>query len=631
MIMGMLSYKYTHRVWAWITGAGVALLYPASAYAQNMDIFAVETFIGTIIVKILTVLNLLTWILFGFLTYLLDPRFMFDLTGDGKEGSLMDMLNQIWQLSRDITNIGFAIMLVVAAVIMIVKADKGVIQDKITGFVLTVILVNFSWFIPRVILDVANVATATIFGIPSLLNQAGAQQCKYTSSFQEQGCTPKGDGTFTCDCILITNMQMFVDDWKDLDDQPAWECPGGAIFCYKYETMQPDSVASYSAILNGLIVNHGRLRELGRVPAPLKGGSKISELVVFIIREIILVVFHIAFFFPLLAMAVAFFVRIPILWVTMAFMPFFFLGKILPDSVKELIGDKMDDIMKQFLKAAFLPAVVAVPLSIGFIMINAGAQLTGNQSAGISIRLFDGVSNLWQLMWMCMSMGVLWVGVFKALAGSGNGIIEKSSTVIKGAGENFGRAMLDKVPVPVPGLSMNLGELKAKVNAGLAGAGAGSGSSPVPKATSASDVGKAAKSYSGKPADIDKLSKSISKLADQVRQNKGADAKKTAKGINDMHGDIIGSEKPVEDLEKFVKELKNVRTNEGKPTDSPEIKELEKQIENLRRSGDASKQLAFSATPWVTPPTGPGTTPAMPPSVALPPTAPGAPQGPMTA
>ncbi len=452
MIMGMLSHKHTQRFLTWITGAGVALLYPMSAYAQNMNIFAAENFIGTMVVKAITVINLLTWILFGFLNYLLDPRFIFDMNDSGQEGAFMEILNQIWQLSRDITNIGFAIALVAAAVVMIVKADKSVISDKVGSFVLTIILVNFSWFIPRVILDVANVATATVFGIPSLLNQAGGQQCKYVGASAEENCTAKGDGTYDCDCIIITNMQIFVDNWEDLDKQTAWDCPGNELFCYKYEKMEPDTVASYSAILNGLIVNHGRLRELGRVPASLAGGSKISELIVFIMRELLLLAFHIAFFFPLLAMTVAFFLRIPILWITMAFMPFYFLGRILPDSIKEITGDKMDEIMKQFLKAAFLPTIVAIPLSIGFIMINAGSQLTGNASAGISIRLFDGVSNLHQLLWMCMSMGVLWVGVFEAL--KDKGIMSKGVEGIQNYGQSLG-SLAGKValstPLPVPG------------------------------------------------------------------------------------------------------------------------------------------------------------------------------------
>lgn len=429
-----------------LTGVGTALLYPASAYAQALNgnnIFAAEGFIADIVVKILTAINLLTWILFGFLNYLLDPRFMFDTGQNGQDGKFMDILNQIWQLSRDITNVGFAIVLVAAAVVMIATAKKDIIADKVTKFVLAVILVNFSWFIPRVILDVANVATSTIFGIPSLINQAGAQQCKYTSGSDEGGCTANGDGTFSCDCILITNMQIFVDNWEELDKQPAWECPGNELFCYKYEKMTPDSVASYSAILNGLIVNHGRLRELGRVPASLAGGSKISELIVFLIRELILVAFHIAFFFPLLAMTIAFFIRIPVLWITIAFMPFVFLGKMIP-----MIKGETDKIWDNFLKAAFLPAMVAVPLSIGFIMINAGSQLTGQTAAGISIRLFDGVTNLWQLMWMCMSMGVLWVGVFEVLTKHG-GIMAKGAETIKGIGEGYGKLAL-KAPLAAP-------------------------------------------------------------------------------------------------------------------------------------------------------------------------------------
>lgn len=656
MIMGMFKHTKTYRAGMWMAGAAASLLYPASAYAANGLIFTTQSTIAEGVSWLLTAINLLTWMLFGFLTYLLDPRFMFGLTEDGQSTAFMDMLNQIWQLSRDVTNIGFAIILVGAAVMMTVMANKDYVADKAKGFVMVVILVNFSWFIPRVILDVANISTATIFGIPSLIGQDGNNACEYTSAFQGDNCTANGDGSFKCKCVVITNMKVFVDNWEDLDGTDGWSCIGNALFCYKSEAYTPGTVSNFSAILNGLIVNHGRLRELGQVPRNLQGSDRISELIVFVVREIILVVFHIALFFPLLAMTVAFFIRIPTLWITIAFMPFFFLGKVLPEQVKKFTGDALDGIMENFVKAAFLPAAVAVPLSIGYIMINAGSRLPSTATQ-VRIALFPGVTNLWELLWMCMSLGVLWVGVFKVLSESG-GMIEKTSEVIKSTGQAAGTAAFRGIPVTLPGgMKMNMGQLGDSIKKGLSGGGF---SLPQPKTVSTTETNAAAKKFQGKPADVTKLTKEIGNLTTAIKAGNKEDASKALKGMNKISGNnVAGTDNTVSDLENLLKKM--IQENGGAST--PEMNDLRDAIKDLKAAGPKSdkfaaaaavpraERLVIPANPSLPGPATPGptvggmdvgtiasTTPVAPvtPSAApLPPAAPttlpGTPQGPMTA
>ncbi len=593
MIMGMLSYKQTQRLWPWIAGAG-ALCYPAGAFAQNSMIFSTQSTIAEVVTWCLTAMNLLTWMLFGILTYLLDPRFMFGLTGNGQNTAFMDMLNEIWQLSRDISNIAFAVILVGAAVQMSVMAKKDYIAEHAKKFVLVVILVNFSWFIPRVVLDIANIATATIFGIPSLVGQNAGDACSYTSAYKGSECIDNGDGTFTCSCIVITNMKVFVDNWKQLDGTDGWSCVGQALFCYKSEKYTPGSVSNFSAVLNGLIINHGRLRELGQVPKSLKGSNKISELIVFVVRELILVVFHVALLFPLLAMTVAFLIRIPTLWITMAFMPFYCLGLILPDKIKEYTDGALDDILKNFIKAAFLPAIVAIPLSIGYIMINAGSKLPSSASQ-VKIALFPGITNLWELLWMCMSLGVLWVGVFKALSTAG-GVIETSSSAIKSVGESTGMNALRSVPVPVPGGGGTVGGVWNKIKDNLKdGIGSNANVPKVPDTVRSGDTAKAAKKFAaGKDADVGKLTTAVKDLTKHINSGNKTEATKSLKDINDLSGSaVVGKKDAAADLQKLLDGM--VKEKGGTPTS--EMKDLKNAIDALKTKAPRANSFAFSPAP----------------------------------
>src|SRR3990167_3458282 len=93
-------------------------------------------------------------------------------------------------------NIIFAIMLLAGAILTIVFGKQEVVKQHLVKFILAVILVNFSWFFPRVIFDIANVTTATIYGLPNLVNS----KCKWI----DKNGTPKN-------CVVVTDILFFED------------------------------------------------------------------------------------------------------------------------------------------------------------------------------------------------------------------------------------------------------------------------------------------------------------------------------------------------------------------------------------------------------------------------------------
>ena len=386
----------------------------------------------------------------------LNPIFILDVgaakDGLGGDGPLLDMLHEIWQLMRDLVNVMFAVLLVVGAIMTIVQANTETVKNYRVKFILAVVLVNFSWFVPRVILDVSQVLTYTVYQIPSAFRN-GPNAVK---------CTLPGldDAGNEIPCIIITNVKFLentndedvVEIEGDTEGKEGWVCPLKGLVCYEQKNFNenPETWTS-SSILNGLIINHAQLRVLANIrqPDPPAGQDReLTELITFLMRMLLVLVIHIGLFFPMLAMVVAFFIRIPILWVTMAFMPLAFLGYVIGDKMGDL--DTVKKIWKRFLSAAFLPLLVAIPITIGFILINAGANVeppAAFKEFNTFIPLLASVNDFWELLWMFIAIFVLWTETFAIL--NKDELIGKFTTPIQNFGQNVGKLAL-QAPLAAP-------------------------------------------------------------------------------------------------------------------------------------------------------------------------------------
>jgi hypothetical protein len=422
------------KILAGLAGFTALLLFLTSGETLNVTIAIAqgggENPPSTSIVKLFTELNSLIITLLNFLgilalkiiDWLLDPNviFGFDHTGASTDEGT-NILLKVWQYSRDIMNMIFAILLVIGAMVTVVTAKREIIAPYAMKFVLAVILVNFSWFFPRVILDVANVATASVYNLPSLMNS----RCQWMD-WQPDGVhadgTPRWQSVPT-QCKAISKVEFFPNPDKPLS------CPNGSnpllmesILAICMENLDDPSTGRITntgfGILNGLVVNHGHLLRINQVAGCPPGGcgevDKISEAIRFVIMTSIVVFVHMLLVFPLIGMMVAFFIRIPILWLTIAFMPFMFLGYVIEG--KFIKFNTMDIIWKKFLAVAFLPTAVAVPITLGYIMLNAASGWAAPTTAPKDVfPLISGVPSLWALVWLLTAAAVTWIGTFSAL------------------------------------------------------------------------------------------------------------------------------------------------------------------------------------------------------------------------
>ncbi len=410
-----------------------------------------------------TFMHIMLLIILQFLGYLLQADFFNDPV-------MMGSLNSIWQLSRDIMNIIFALMFIGVSFYVIITGKTDKAKEKIVNFIVAVILVNFSWFFPRVILDIANVLTATVYGIPNAL-----------PSFE---CKTLDKDNRPTDCRVITDVKIFPSATEEAEfmalcgDAPSTTCGClDHIECHKTDTFKNGltKMTSAHAMINGLAVSFARITMLAKVPTSTTGiapggGLTASKAVMVSFQVAVSVmlafVIQLALVLPLLGLAVGLFIRIIVLWITTAFMPFSFLGYVINGKLGTNVLKNDVDIWEEFINAAFLPVVVAIPIVIGFIMLSAVAQIPAPPSSSsltIGIPILAGVKTWWQLLWMMAAVGIIWTGAFKALARSKivGGFTEK----IKGFGEQVFGGLAQApllIPLPLPGgakSGINLGTL----------------------------------------------------------------------------------------------------------------------------------------------------------------------------
>lgn len=430
-----------------------------SAHAQVIR--PTQTFnemVASITGFLITVMNFLSWFVLSILDHVMDPRFIFDLNPEtGADGPLLNMLKVIWQFNRDLANLGFAIGLIVGAIFMIVTADGSKVKEHLPKFVMAVVLVNLSWFIPRVVYDASQVLTYTIYQIPSLL---GADNCTLPPRPNEAERRP---------CELVLRYRFFEQTNRvgangtvledDGTQTTGWTCPLPRIVCIQKVpiTSVDTQIRTHTRVFDGLIVNHARMQWLATInlqtnlPAGMPNSELFLRMASIILKMIVVLALHVALLFPLVAMLFAFIIRIPVLWVSMAFMPLIALGYAFPTLREGDYKDLFWEWQNHFLQAVFLPARIAVPFTIGFILINAGAAAPAPREFGNAgpIALLTGVNDMWQLLWMLIALFIIWKYSFQQLAPDKAGIMGNFTEKIKGIGESMG-SIATQIPTSIP-------------------------------------------------------------------------------------------------------------------------------------------------------------------------------------
>ncbi len=497
-----------------------------------------------------TFMHIMLLIVLQFLGYLLQADFFNDPV-------MMGALNTIWQLSRDIMNVIFALMLIAVSFLVIITGKTDKAKEKVVNFIVAVVLVNFSWFFPRVILDVANILTATVYTIPSALGNF--------SCFTIDQNNARTECRVITDAIIFPTAAESAGAYCGGPDSISCSCSDN-IECHKSDTFSRGitTMTPAHAMLNGLAVSFARVSVLSQVPttiAGLGGGGLNANQAVRVSFQVAMSIFlafviQIAVLLPLLGLAIGLFIRIIILWVTTAFMPFSFLGYVINGKLGTDVFEFETNIWKEFLNAAFLPAMVAIPLVIGFVMLTTVAQMPappGMFALVLGVPILAGVKTWWQLLWTMAAIGILWTGAFKALSKSK--LVGGFTDKIKGFGESIFGGLAQApllIPIPLPGgaKGTNLGTLVhgPKILADSVRAAA--------SGTTGKSFSDIVKSRFGMG---DNGSRDPTIITDNLNRAARQNTQDIIKAVQDLNGGLVGNDRQV----KFDEIRKNLGVDAG--------------------------------------------------------------------
>ena|GEM_PF-1238019 len=552
-----------------------------------------------VIAIILEMVVVVNWFSLSMIQWLLSPEALFDgnFSSGSSTGAIEMILRNIWITSRNIVNGIFAFMLLIAGIYMILKAgEEGMttIKNKLPKFVLAVIFVNFSWFFPRVILDVSNVMTATIYQIPNLVN--GYDRGNMTCYSDLGADNARGGVNENADeyCKYVWNVEFFpCDDLPSgqqcLGPQPTGTPPNmgrsfGKLLHIYYDDWnavarngtvsgRSRQASGADTIINGLAANFARLPAYGVMEAQelsIGATSRVGaaaevrahfKALLFIVMQL---VFALAVALPLLAMVFVLIARVIVLWLCIGFMPFIFLGYAMGGQLGQLSlgGEEGPNIWKKFVTYAFLPALIAVPFAIGFTLISA---LYYHQSLFIAtsppmgmeglLKAIPGIDSFHEMLWLMMTIGIVWFGTFTML--EKDSLASSFTGAIKGVGQAGFKTAVNAVgyaPImPMPGGGKggianyaNMLKRSGSGNPYLAlGKGSGGGSGAVNKER------------------IDKTTELSKNITNDGQLNQLRDILKDTNNGNAS-----------KQLDTFAKKLSDISNSVGRPIDTNEAREI---------------------------------------------------------
>ena len=396
-------------------------------------------------------------------------------TADSGMLGVSGVLKKLWQVVRDLVNYAFIIVLVVMAFMTTLTAGGGMaggegfdLKKSLGKFFVAVVGVNFTWFGGEVILDASLVTTNIIYGIPKSLpgiknifegemqSMCAELEKKYNKddpSVRENDvkvcgkmvqAISLGDTQALTAAILEEKMRKggklnelangllelkygdsFTIVYKDFDFAQFNYNTVSSLFAFGIMNVQslPMSVGSNQTLRN----------------------TTVHSIVAFMMMVLILIVFT-AMFFALLS-------RILVIWINMILAPLGVLKWVLGDISSELgsmdTGNEMIGV-NAFFKAAFLPAMISLPMVFGMVMVQVGRSSTFvdqdmNKIFGFEIngieKLVPNVSSLHQFFWYIIAIMVIWSSV-KIAEKNGGKFAEAMISPIRQGIETFTTAII---------------------------------------------------------------------------------------------------------------------------------------------------------------------------------------------
>jgi len=336
--------------------------------------------------------------------YLLDSTFIF---GSG----MGDTLYSIWAVMRNFVNVAFILILLIVAVMVIFgsggEKGLGMLKKILPKFVLALVLVNMTFLGGRFILTTNDVLTTAIFAIPKTVS--GDKMVKM----------PCEEGLSLEECVASINKQIEDELAANKTNSAGYRESGVKKMKNFIEKLQANAsnehaVKDMVGTKSVALILVSELLDLDTL-VNVKGLSGdgwdalVGGLGSLVMAGAVGIVIFMLF--------VALIVRMVVLWLCIAVSPLAALAIVLKDVIPgaDMKGDF--DLMNIFIKHAFMPMMVAIPISVGLTMIFVNNTVDLNiQNMTIS-SLSDSFhsGNIHALLLWVAAIIIIWFGTNKMI------------------------------------------------------------------------------------------------------------------------------------------------------------------------------------------------------------------------
>lgn len=419
---------------------------------------------------LLKVLQRILWPIFLAIGGLLNNDILF---GYGMEQRLLE----VWVQMRNYVNIAFVLVLLGVALfnVLAFKPDSEfALKTFLPKFVIALVAVNFSYIAMKIVLDVTNVATTAVFTLPSSISEdvASPQIVKCTDG-NYKNCTIANEKVVEKICTSyygsVEEFQKSAIALNKLDKKQK-EAIQQSVLC-KVEnnklTLSDNGkkfFSRYNSRNAGLVIAIQFMNVIDVDSISTATDKGLSSLTFNLLFSVILYLVYGAAY---LAIFVVLLTRLVALWLFIVLSPFIALTFVVPN----LIPESGKSVKDSFIKNAFAPILMGIPLTLGYIILEAfrHAQTSNEVGLGTAFNMVkletSGISDLQSMIIAFAAVAIVWVGVFAAANGT---IAQTAVEGIKGKLRGLGLAgvkalkLLPVVPAGEGGKGISYAQALAK-------------------------------------------------------------------------------------------------------------------------------------------------------------------------
>ncbi len=431
--------RRAHALW----GGGLALvLLPTVAYAQTDS-----TILQSVALFLSLLINLMTFLALKLIELggsLMGTEY---LTGE----AAMEGIRPMWVVIRNLTNVGFVLLMVVLAFtnlfagIGIAGESKWTIKDMLPKVILSMIAINFSLLGFRVIIDAVHVVTIAVISVADTAIEAkGAadvgDMLSFATDVNGDPCySPEPQrSTYTVDQLtaIQTNDCKTFSQWLNAhyckaDNVEAQSC------WFKIDPENADSAyrgtsSTTHNLFLAFAVYFQQLQHMPALSAKLGSWLEVANDVLFS------TIMAAAYVVVLGATFAALLIRTVVLWLIMVASPALIAMGILG------LGDGGGDFSSaDILNYLIMPIKIGLALAVSFVMMSAMADTTILSTESTFVQVGSGVFSRGShgFIWQILTVMVFWTASFTAFKGAK--FIENITDQIKSGAEQLGKFAFD--------------------------------------------------------------------------------------------------------------------------------------------------------------------------------------------